>query len=250
MNSRLDARVLYDDISDDVTEHDVDVMSDLWNMDGRDVYRGSRDPRYTHANVYWLYDEDLRRVGLSEHSLEDHADFRILWFYESGFATFMQEEGWTTGPNVWSILPSHVYERCFSEGWTTPATLLEQCLSSPYRIVTPEMLASLPRVYSCTSCKTSSLSPVCVSNQVNPLDFPDKAKIVFVDDDLVIHNPPSDSTIFTLLGFATPLTQPQPHDDDSSKPEPPPELEPMQPEQAPPPQAPSEPEPTTPAPHP
>ena len=245
MNSRLDARVLYDDISDDVTEHDVDVMSDLWNMDGRDVYRGSRDPRYTHANVYWLYDEDLRRVGLSEHSLEDHADFRILWFYESGFATFMQEEGWTTGPNVWSILPSHVYERCFSEGWTTPHTLLEQCLNSSYRIVTPEMLASLPKVYSCNSCKASSLSPVCVSNQVNPLDFPDKAKIVFVDDDLVIHNPPSDSTIFTLLGFAT---QPQPHDDDSSK-QVPQQQEQVQ-EQAHPQQAPSESEPMTPAPHP
>lgn len=243
---------MYDDISDDVTEHDVDVMSDLWNMDGRDVYRGSRDPRYTHANVYWLYDEDLRRVGLSEHSLEDHADVRILWFHESGFATFMQEEGWTTGPNVWSILPSHVYERCFSEGWTTPATLLEQCLNSPYRIVTPEMMASLPKVYSCNSCKASSLSPVCVSNQVNPLDFPDKAKIVFVDDDLVIHNPPSDSTIFTLLGFATSLTQQQPHDDDSSKQVPTQrqeqEQEPMQ--QASPQQAPSESEPKTPAPHP
>ena len=249
MNSRLDARVFYDDVSDEVTEHDVDVMSDLWNMDGRDVYRGSRDPRYTHANVYWLYDEDLRRVGLTEHSLEDHADFRILWFYESGFATLMQEEGWNTGPNVWSILPSHVYERCFSEGWTTPVALLEQCLNSPYRIITPEMLGTLPNVYSCGACKVSSLKPICVSNQMAPLDFPDKAKIVFVDDDLVIHNPPSDSTIFTLLGFATPLTQPQPHDDDSSKPVPTPEPPQVQ-EQAPPQQAPSEPEPRTPAPHP
>ena len=236
---------MYDDISDDVTEHDVDVMSDLWSMNGRDVYRGSRDPRYTHANVYWLYDEDLRRVGLSEHSLEDHADFRILWFYESGFATFMQEEGWTTGPNVWSILPSHVYERCFSEGWTTPHTLLEQCLNSSYRIVTPEMLASLPKVYSCEACKASSLSSVCVSNQVNPLDFPDKAKIVFVDDDLVIHNPPSDSTIFYRLGFAT---QQQPHDDDSSKQVPQQQVQVQ--EQAHPQQAPSESEPMTPAPHP
>ena len=245
MNSILDARVFYDDISDEVTEHDVDVMSDLWNMDGRDVYRGSRDPRYTHANVYWLYDEDLRRVGLTEHSLADHADFRILWFYESGFSTFMQEEGWTTGPNVWSILPSHVYERCFSEGWTTPRALLEQCLSSPYRIVSPDMLVALPNVYSCVSCNTSSLSPICVSNQMAPLDFPDKAKIVFVDDDLVIHNPPSDSTIFTLLGLST---QP-PHDDGSSKPVQQQQQERVQ-EQAHPQQAPSESEPMTPAPHP
>lgn len=232
MNSRLNKAVFYDDISDDVTEHDVDVMSDLWNMNGRDVYRGSRDPRYTHANVYWLYDENLRRVGLSEHSLSDHADFHILWFYESGFATFMQEEGWTTGPNVWSLLPSHVYERCFSEGWTTPRGLLEQCLNSSYRIVTPDMLVKSPLVYSCTSCAASSLSPVCVSNQTKELDYPDKAKIVFVDDDLVIHNPPSDSTIFDvpIFGF---VTQQQQHDGGSSMPQ----QEPVQePEQATPPQ--------------
>jgi hypothetical protein len=246
MNSRLDARVFYEDVSDEVTEHDIDVMSDLWNMDGRDVYRGSRDPRYTHANVYWLYDENLRRVGLTEHSTEDHADVRILWMHESGFATFLQEEGWTTGPDAWSILPSHVFERCFSEGWTTPQALLEQCLNSAYRIVTPDMLWHRPMVYSCEACKRTSLNPICVSNQIKPLDFPDKAKIVFVDDDLVIHKPPSDSTIFDLLGLST---RP-PHDDGSSKPVPMQEPEPMQPEQAPPQQAPSEPEPTTPAPHP
>ena len=72
MNSILDPNVVYEDISADVTEHDIDVVSDLWNMDGRDVYRGSRDPRYTHANVYWLYSEELTRVGLIEHSLTNH----------------------------------------------------------------------------------------------------------------------------------------------------------------------------------
>jgi hypothetical protein len=80
MFSRLKPEVLYDDVNPDITENDIDVVSDLWEMDGRDVYRGSRDPRYTHANVYWLYDTDLRRVGCSEHNTEDHGDFRLLWF--------------------------------------------------------------------------------------------------------------------------------------------------------------------------
>jgi hypothetical protein len=92
MQSVLDPTVLYTDHSRDVVEHDVDVVSDLWTMDDRDVYRGSRDTSYSHANVYWLYTEDLERTGLVEHSLSDHADFRILWFNENPFAMLLQEE--------------------------------------------------------------------------------------------------------------------------------------------------------------
>jgi len=73
MYSILKPDFVYDDVSGDITETDIDVVSDLWTMDGRNVYRGSRDPRYTHANVYWLYDEDLQRVGCSEHDIQDHA---------------------------------------------------------------------------------------------------------------------------------------------------------------------------------
>ena len=39
MQSILDPKVIYTDLSRDIVEHDVDVVSDLWNMDGRDVYR-------------------------------------------------------------------------------------------------------------------------------------------------------------------------------------------------------------------
>jgi len=199
MNSILDPNVVYEDISADVTEHDIDVVSDLWNMDGRDVYRGSRDPRYTHANVYWLYDESLSRVGLCEHSLKDHAQFHILWLYESEFATFLQEEGWEVATDIWSKIPKHVYERCFSEGFTTPEKLLELCLNGPSRIVTLEMVRSIPTVYSCEGCKQKSLKPICVSNQIRPLDFPQKEKVFFIDLDMVIHIPPTDSRVFTRL---------------------------------------------------
>lgn len=197
MFSKIEPTFLYTDVSSDITENDLDVVSDLWTIENRDVYRGSRDPRYTHANVYWLYDEDLQRVGCSEHDKSDHARFHILWFHESEFGTLLQEEGWTIDEDLWSKLPRHVFERFLNEGWTTPLAFLEQCLGSSLRIVTPSMLLNLPNVYSCTQCKKVSLKPICPSNQTRPLDFP--GTVYFIDDDLVVHVPPSQSSVFTRL---------------------------------------------------
>lgn len=211
MFSRLQPTFLYRDVSPDITENDLNVVSDLWTIENRDVYRGSRDPRYTHANVYWLYNEDLQRVGCSEHSLKDHADFRILWFHESEFGTLLQEDGWQIHEDIWTMFPRHVFERFLNEGWTTPELLLEQCLSSSVRIITPSMLLESRNVYSCIECKKKSLFPICPSNQISPLDFPDKSKIFFVDDDLVIHIPPTNSHVYDLL-----LLKRLPHDDGSS----------------------------------
>ena len=200
MESRLVPSFLYTDVSPGITENDLDVVSDLWTMDGRDVYRGSRDPRYTHANVYWLYDEDLQRVGCSEHNLADHGDVRLLWFHESTFGTLLQEEGWTLGGELWSRLPRQPFERFINEGWTTAESFLEQCLHGPLRIVTPQMLQTLPTVYTCATCGKRSLrpSPFC-SNTEAPLDFPQLEKVLFVDEDFVLHVPPPESTVFTRL---------------------------------------------------
>ena len=63
MYSILDSKILYP-ITDEIADHDENVVSDLWNMDGHEVYRGSKDPQYTHANVYWLYDEGFQRCLL------------------------------------------------------------------------------------------------------------------------------------------------------------------------------------------
>ncbi len=201
MFSILKPDFVYTDVSDDITENDVDVVSDLWSMNGRDVYRGSRDPRYTHANVYWLYDEDLQRVGCTEHSLRDHGVFEILWFHESEFGTLLQEEGWVIENDLWSNLPEQVFNRFVNEEWTTAEKFLEQCLYGPFRIVTPKMLIQRPTVYTCQKCGRKSLRPIqgCSSIE-SPLDFPDKAKIVFVDDDLLVHVPPPDTNVFTRLG--------------------------------------------------
>ncbi len=199
MFSRLKPEFVYKDISSDITENDLDVVADTWDMEGREVYRGTRDPRYTHANVHWLYDDNLERVGCAEHSLEDHADMQVLWFRDSEFGTLLQED-WTVDDDLWSKLPRHVFDRFLNEGWTTPATFLEHCLQGPVRIVTPSMVISPSMVYTCSKCGKKSLmnSDTC-ENTVSPLDFPDKEKVFFIDFDFVVHTPPSDSIVWSRL---------------------------------------------------
>ena len=213
MFSILEPKVAYTDISSDIPEHDVNVVSDLWNMDGREVYRGARDAQYTHANVYWLYDEALNRVGLAEHNLKNHADLRLLWFQDSEFGTLLQENDWVrTDDTLWSTLPESVYMRCMAEGWVaSPKKFLENCcLRGSYRIVTPNMLIKMPLVHGCSHCGEKSFSPIYHSHErPTPLDFPDMEKVVFVDDDFIIQAPPSNSRILSMLQ--------QPHDDGSSQ---------------------------------
>lgn len=200
MESELVSGFFYEDTGRDITEHDLDIVSDLWTIDGREVYRGSRDPRYTHANVYWLYSEDLDRVGLSEHSKDDQADFRVLWFRETDFGTYLQEDGWERGEDIWSSLPRPVFDRFVNEGWTTPKAFLEQCLYGPMRIVTPNMLRSLPKVFVCKTCGRRSLSPqVWCPSAEQPLDFPTTEKVFFVDEDMIVYRPPPTSRVWDLL---------------------------------------------------
>lgn len=210
MQSVLVPGFLYHDVSSDITENDLDVVSDLWTIDGREVYRGSKDPRYTHANVYWLYSETLERVGLSEHSLADQADFRVLWFHDTEFGTYLQEDGWEAGDDIWSRLPKHVFDRFLNEGWTAPEAFLEHCLYGPVRIFTPDMLEKIPMVYTCKVCGKRSLKQsIGCTMTVAQLDFPETEKVFFVDSDMIMYRPPMSSRIWSLL-----IQQPS-HDGDS-----------------------------------
>jgi hypothetical protein len=239
MQSILDPRVTYTDLSRDVSEHDVDVVSDLWSMDGRDVYRGSRDRHYSHANVYWLYSEDLERVGLVEHSLENNADFRILWFYDNAFSTFFQEE-WTVAGSLWSTLPRTTVERFISEDLVTPDQVLAACLYGNTRILTMKHVLQTPTVHSCSDCGWKSLKKLDCGDLETPLEFPDKSKILFIDDDLYVCQPPADSKVWRLLGFTLPLP---PRDDAPASLESGQVQEPEEQMATPPPQTPSQPEP-------
>jgi hypothetical protein len=200
MDSELVPGVVYLEMDRDITEHDLDIISDLWTMDGREVYRGTRDPRYTHANVYWLYSETLERVGLTEHSLSDQADFRVLWFRETEFGTVLQEDGWERGEDIWSSLPRHVVDRCINEGWTTPEPFLEQCLDGPLRILTPMMIRALPMVHTCTACGRRSLkSTAGCTTRAEPLTIPTTEKLFFVDTDMIVYRPPPTSRVWDRL---------------------------------------------------
>lgn len=200
MQSELVPGFVYRDVGTDITETDIDVVSDLWTIDGREVYRGSKDPRYTHANVYWLYSDNLERVGLSEHSLTDQADFRVLWMRDDEFGTFLAEDGWEREEDLWSQLPRHVFDRFVNEGWTVPEAFLEQCLHGPLRIVTVGMLERLPTVYTCSKCGKKSLKPSkgCTMTEA-PLDFPQREKVYFVDFDMVVHRPPVATRVWERL---------------------------------------------------
>lgn len=200
MESLLVPGFIYTDISPDITETDIDVVSDLWTMDEREVYRGTRDPRYTHANVYWLYDEDLQRVGCAEHALDNAGDMRLLWFHESPFATLLQEDGWTIEGDLWSRIPQAPFERFLNEGWTTVESILEQCLAGPLRIVTPAMLVTPPTVYTCATCGRKSLRPVPRCAMIAaPMDVPQLEKVLYVDEELLLHRPPQGSIAVTRL---------------------------------------------------
>ena len=225
MQSILDPTVIYQNVSRDICEHDVDVVSDLWNMDDRDVYRGSRDTQYSHANVYWLYSEELTRVGIIEHSLTNHADFRILWFYENPFATFLQEDGWAQDTSLWSVISQTAVERFHAEGWTTPHQILEACLFGESRIVTLEAILNPTVIHGCSDCGSRSCKKVAV-----PLTFPSKEKIVFIDDDLFVCVPPSGSRVWELVGFAPTSLHPRAGD---APPSPVQELQALEPVQEP-----------------
>jgi len=212
MFSTIDRSVVYP-VGTDITEHDINIVSDLWTMEGRQVYRGARDPSYTHANVYWLYDpDDLDRVGVSEHKLDNPADVSLLWYKENPFGTLLQEEGWTEEETLWGELPTHVYEQCLSEEWTTPEKFLERCLRGPVRVATPEMLINRPQVHSCEKCHRVSLSQF-ECGVAAPLSFPTKEKVFFIDNRMVVHTPPKGSSVWSLLDFTTPQSPSVPSSD-------------------------------------
>jgi hypothetical protein len=203
MFSILNPSVFYINVDDDILPHDIDIVSDLWNMDGHEVYKGSRDPNFTHANVYWLYDQNLVRVGLIEHDLNDHAKFELLWYLDNPFGTLLQESGWMyISDNMWSFINERAYTRAINEDdWaSSPLDFLETCLNGSFRVVTPEMLMNPPMVYGCSKCGKKSLKPISHSTELPvPLDYPLREKVVFVDNDFIIQLPPSSSRVFKLL---------------------------------------------------
>lgn len=130
-----------------------------------------------------------------------------MWYKDTPFATLLQEDGWTESDSIWSRMSEHSYEQFLTEGWTTPMKFLERCVSrGPVRILTPEMIAQLPQVYTCEKCKHSSLYPFPCGTST-PLTFPEKEKVWFIDERMMVFIPPAKSSVWSLLGIK-PLLEP------------------------------------------
>ncbi len=187
MISILRRNLVYKDINSDIVEHDDDIDADEWCYENRDVYRGTFDPEYTKydLNVYWLYDQNLKRIGLAEHEMDDPAVFEVLWFYDNSFATLYQSSNWkSTGKTLWSKLTHEAYSDCLEDDFNS---VFDRCLSSKYRLVTPLMIIHKPVIYECTHCKKRSIKPFSCRNIIKLPYYGDDLIYLFVDESFLLY---------------------------------------------------------------
>lgn len=191
MYSILRPELLYKNLSTDIVEHDDDIEVYKWEYDGREVYRGSIDTQYMkyNLNVYSLYDENLTRIGIVEHDADELEIYEVLWFYDNPFARFYQNPEWkSSGKTLWSLLSSEAYQDCLEDDFKT---VVERCISSKYRLVTPEMLIEEPKLYTCTACGRQSVTPLKKCKSVQESSYFSSTNYLYVDDSFIIYDPPS-----------------------------------------------------------
>lgn len=202
MFSILRKGLLYDNINEEIMPHDIDQEVDLWSYDGKDVYRGTFDPNYLNQSlrVYWLYDDDSNRIGLVEHEESDQNIFQVLWFHENPFQTLLQEEGWTkTSETLWSKMTPEAYQDCLENDFKT---FKDEPFIGNTLLVTPEFLAKpVGCFFECVDCVKKSLSKQKRCQVMKP--FLNDFSILFLDDNFVIHIPPSESKAMFLLKHAS-----------------------------------------------
>jgi hypothetical protein len=199
MFSLLRKGLLYTDISPDIVEHDEDMDGDLWNYDGVDVYRGTSDPKYfLHGlQVYWLYDDNSKRIGLAEHEMDTPEFYKALWFRDTPFGTLLQEDGWKSkNVTLWSMLSNEAYQDCLESDFKLVS---DWALQSGKLLVTPSMIYQRPSLYTCSSCDKKSLSEIreCKSVEKTVLDF-NQFSILFLDDLFVVYEAPENSKALQL----------------------------------------------------
>lgn len=199
MFSILRKRLVYKDIDPNIVEHDEDIDASQWTYEGKDVYRGRVDPRYEHheLDVYWLYDDNINKVGLVEYEKQDPSIFAVLWFRDNPFATLLQNDRWISlNKTLWSILSYEAYLDCLEDDFST---VFDRCLSSKYRLITPSMLTNPPTLYVCKNCHSQSIKPLkCHEAHVEKKNYFQYESFLFVDDSFVIYEltvqPPSASS--------------------------------------------------------
>jgi hypothetical protein len=203
MFSKLRPTLIYKNLSPEIANHDQDIDADEWDYNGRIVYRGLVDPTYENEglSVYWLYDSDLKRVGLSEHEKNNEEKFEPLWFLDNEFSTLFQENWTSTDKTLWSLLSSEAYQDCLEDDFTS---VIDRILSSNNRLITPEFIQSLPDVYSCERCGKESISGVTNCSTVKKTYLNSTNSILFVNSNYVLYVPPVDSSVWSKLKLQSP----------------------------------------------
>jgi len=202
MFSRLRPTLCYKNLSPEIANHDQDIDADEWDYNGRIVYRGLADKEYnSHSiSVYWLYDSDLKRVGLSEHEKDNEEKFEALWFRENEFSTLLQEDWVSLDKTIWSHLSAEAYQDCLEDDFTN---VIDRTLSSSTRLVTPSIIQSLPTVYECEKCNKKSISGMKNCSTVKKTYLTSNS-ILFVDSNYVLFVPPPNSSVWSTLGLQPP----------------------------------------------
>lgn len=222
MYSILKPNYIYRDTSEDIADHDDDYDAEEWHYNGREVYRGCLDRQY-EWNVYWLYDENSKRVGLAEHDLEHPDIFYTLWFGKNVFSTLFQEEWTSKDSTIWSILSNEAYQDCLEDDFKT---VFDKTLNTNIRLVTPQMIETMPTIHECTQCGKKSLLPLNGCSEVKRSYIDADSSVLFVDQSFIMYTAPTDSRVWSRVRPHQPLAC-----DESAQPELAPTLKP-QPDQS------------------
>jgi hypothetical protein len=210
MYSILKPNYIYRDTSEDIADHDDDYDAEEWHYNGRDVYRGSLDRSFAW-NVYWLYDENSKRVGLAEHDPDHPEIFFALWYRENVFSTLLQENWESKNATFWSILSNEAYQDCLEDDFKT---VFDKTLRTNVRLVTPKMVDNMPVIYECTDCGKRSLLPLNGCSEVKRPYVDSDCSVLFVDESFVMYTAPVDSRVWLKVH-----PRPPPACDENEQPE-------------------------------
>ncbi len=191
-------------VSEDVVEIDLGTDVEEYNYDGRYVFRGNLDPDHStdDIKVYWLYDDNSKRVGLVEHQGDEHT---CMWFKNNVFSTLLQEDWDAQDKTLWSLMSQAAYEDCMKHGWTTVQKVAER---TRLTIVTPDAIINgLPNIEKCSRCMGTRQPGCLLSNEKHAFDI---YSTMFVDDDGVLYTPSDDSMIYAILRRRAGLASPEP----------------------------------------
>ena len=203
--------MIYEDISSDIVEHDIDCDAEEWSYNGKNVYRGLIDQKYIDEklHVYWLYDDNSKKVGLAEHESDSPEIFKALWIYENNpFATLYQNLEWKeTGNTLWSKLSNEAYQDCLEKDFKN---VFDDALKNNTLILTPSNLKKDFFIYECERCNHKSFLAMNGHSPVKKIPLVDLNHffLLFLDDSFLVFDPPLDFT---------PFNSRRPHDGDAQE---------------------------------